>query len=131
MQKTHGVTHFDPDTCWGCRIQTIQVTPSATPTRGKGFAVAQRNRAETTLRSDLDAYKRMRRSGHNPKSIDGAAEMERRAESAYEVDSGQLASSKAKGIDAGRKDKGKEWRKRANEAYDAVRRGETVNPFGD
>jgi hypothetical protein len=30
--KTHGVTHWDPDTCYGCRIKTIQFsTPAFIP----------------------------------------------------------------------------------------------------
>jgi Fe-S-cluster-containing dehydrogenase component len=23
MTRTHGVTHFDPDTCFGCKVSTI------------------------------------------------------------------------------------------------------------
>jgi hypothetical protein len=68
----------------------------------------------------------MRQQGLNPKQTSGAAELERRAGSAFEVDSGQLAKDKAKGIDAARSDPGKEWRRRSEEAYDAVRRGEQI-----
>lgn len=25
MKQTHGVTHFDPDNCYGCRIKTVGV----------------------------------------------------------------------------------------------------------
>jgi hypothetical protein len=123
MPKTHGVTHFDPDTCFGCRIQTVQVAPSATPSRSPG--IQSHKQAERALDDDLGAYKRLRDQGLNPKSTNGAAQLEKRAESSFEVESGQLAADKAKGIDASRG--GKEWRRRSEEAYDAVRRGETID----
>jgi hypothetical protein len=123
MQPTHGVTHWDPETCWGCKIRTVQVAPSATPTRSPG--IQSRKQADKALESDLGAYRRLRRQGLNPKSTTGAAELEKRAETTFEVDSGQLAADKAKGIDASRG--GKEWKRRSEDAYDAVRRGEQID----
>jgi hypothetical protein len=122
MEPTHGVTHWDPEGCWGCKIRTVQVAPSATPTRSPG--AARQKQDERKLDQDLAAYKRMRRSGLQPHSTKGAAELEQRAESSFEVNSGQLAADKAKGKDASRG--GKEWRRRSEEAYDAVRRGEQI-----
>lgn len=29
MIRTHGVTHFDPSSCFGCKLQTIYLSPPA------------------------------------------------------------------------------------------------------
>lgn len=28
MIKTHGNTHWDPDTCYGCKLSTLQLSPT-------------------------------------------------------------------------------------------------------
>jgi hypothetical protein len=47
---------------------------SAMPTRQN---VAHLNSKERSLDKDLDAYKRIRRSGGQPETIDGSARMEK------------------------------------------------------
>lgn len=123
---THGVTHWDPDTCFGCKVKTVGVAPSAMPSRHPGAAGAVVR--EKKLVKDLAAYKRMRLAGENPKSTSGAAKIESECESSYEICSGQPAHTMAKGPDAGKpiSQRGKEWRRRANEAHEAVRRGEVI-----
>ena len=117
MQKTHGETHFDPDVCYGCKIITVGVAPSAMPSRHPGPAnqVVQ----EKKLVKDLDAYKRLRLDGENPKSTRGAARFESEAQTSYEITSGQLARDKAKGYDARKPltKRGSEWAKRAQDAF--------------
>lgn len=128
MNKTHGETHFDPDACYGCKIITVGVAPSAMPSRHPG--AANNVYREKELVKDLGAFKRMTMAGLHPKSTRGAAIIESQAESRYEVDSGQLAHRMAKGRDAGKSisKRGAEWRRRANDAHDAIQRGEVVTP---
>lgn len=128
MEKTHGVTHFDPDTCFGCKVITVGVAPSAMPSRHPGAANAAHR--EQALVKDLAAFKRMRLEGLEPRATRGAAKIESQAESTFEVASGQLAHEQAKGRDAGSSRvsrRGKEWRRRAEAAHTAIRRGEVVD----
>ena len=122
MEATHGVDHWAPDDCFGCRIKTIQVAPSATPSRNRGREVLAQNQGEKVLANDLDAYKRMRIAGLHPNRTKGAARIEQRAESSAEVERGIVASDMAKGADKDRG--GKEWRCRHQEAMDAAAKGE-------
>ena len=124
--RTHGVTHWDPEGCFGCKARTVGVAPSAMPSR---HPVAAGNvLREKDLVKDLDAFKRMRTAGQQPRATRGAAKVESQAESEYEIVSGQFAHEKAKGKDAGKpvSQRGKEWRRRANAAYDAVKKGEVI-----
>lgn len=52
--------------------------------------VAESTRREAQLGRDLDAYKRMRQANLQPKTYQGAAELERRANSRFEVESGRI-----------------------------------------
>lgn len=127
MRKTHGVTHWNPEGCFGCKVMTVGVAPSAMPSRHPG--AAGNVIREKKLVKDLAAFKRMRMDGLEPRSTKGAARIESECESAYEVASGQPAHKMAKGKDAGKSisKRGKEWRRRANEAHEAVRRGEVIS----
>ena len=129
--RTHGVTHWDPEGCFGCKARTVGVAPSAMPSR---HPVAAGNvLREKDLVKDLDAFKRMRQDGLQPRATRGAAKVASQAESEYEVVSGQFAHEMAKGPDAGSdrvSQRGKEWRRRANEAYESiVVKGEGVVPL--
>lgn len=60
-------------------------------------AVTPQARSESQLGRDLDAYKRMRKRGLQPKAIDGAAVAEARAESKFEVETfTQIRNSRLK-----------------------------------
>ena len=128
MIRTHGVDHWYPETCFGCKIKTVGVAPSAMPSRHPG--AANNVVREKDLVKDLDAFKGMRIDGLHPKSTRGAAKIASQAESRYEVESGQLAHEMAKGKDAGSdrvSQRGKEWRRRANAAHDSIQRGEVID----
>ena len=128
MIRTHGETHYDPDGCFGCHVLGVQFAPSIFTTTPGGAKAADNNRRERGLVKDLDAFKRMRTAGQQPRATRGAAKVESQAESEYEIVSGQFAHEKAKGKDAGKpvSQRGKEWRRRANAAYDAVKKGEVI-----
>ncbi len=128
MNRTHGITHYDPETCFGCKVQTVGFAPSIFTTTPGGAKAADNNRRERELVADLAGFKDMRLDGLYPKQTKGAARIRNMAESTFEVESGQLAVDKAKGRDAAKSisRRGKEWRRRAEEAHTAIRRGETV-----
>jgi len=126
VKRTHGIKHWDPEGCFGCKVMTVGVAPSAMPSRNP--TAARNATAEAALVKDLDAFKRMRLDGQMPKSTKGAAEIERYAESSFEVQSGQLAKDKAKGRDATRpiSKRGSEWRRRTVDAFDASKKGQLL-----
>ena len=128
MIRTHGVTHWDPEGRFGCKARTVGVAPSAMPSRHPG--AANNVIREKDLVKDLDGFKQMRLDGLHPKATRGAARIASQAESRYEVESGQLAHEMARGRDAGSdkvSQRGKEWRRRANEAHDVIQRGEVID----
>jgi hypothetical protein len=59
---------------------------NTTTTRGK--QVEQINKTERGWNVDMPAYKRLRREGLQPKKIDGAAEVEKKAEHKWQVETG-------------------------------------------
>jgi hypothetical protein len=71
----HAETHpsLDVDGCFACRISHVRMSGSAMPTRKN---VQELNRKERVLDRDLDAYKRIRKSGGQPEQIDGSAKFE-------------------------------------------------------
>ena len=75
----HRETHpnLDVEGCFACRIAHFRVSGSATPTRAN---VSELNRKERILDKDLDAYKRIRKSGGQPEKIDGSARIEKTAD---------------------------------------------------
>jgi hypothetical protein len=80
----HRRTHPQPvDGCFGCHVATIGVAAAALPNRGKAITVA--NQKDAALARDMDAYKRLRRDGEQPARIDGAAHVEKHAETRLEV----------------------------------------------
>jgi hypothetical protein len=71
----HAETHpsLNVDGCFACRISHVRMSGSAMPTRKN---VQELNRKERVLDRDLDAYKRIRKSGGQPEQIDGSAKFE-------------------------------------------------------
>lgn len=67
---------------------SVNFSPSSMPTRSSDAAT--RNAHERQLEKDLPAYKRLRDEGMQPKSTVGAAELETRATTKYEVETGTL-----------------------------------------
>lgn len=86
----HRETHpgLDVEGCYGCKIAHFTVSAEAMPTRkGESARIIAKERV---LDKDLDAYHRLRQDGQQPKSIDGAAIVERRAEENWQVATGIL-----------------------------------------
>lgn len=75
----HRETHpnLDVEGCFACRVSHFRVSGAATPTRHN---VAQLNSKERALDKDLDAYKRIRKTGGQPMKIDGSAKLEKIAD---------------------------------------------------
>lgn len=71
----HRETHpnLDVENCFGCRVAHFRVSASATPSRN---SVGDMTRKEKILDRDLDAYKRIRKTGGQPDQIDGSARIE-------------------------------------------------------
>lgn len=84
----HRETHPDLDVegCFGCRVANIHTGTNSTTTRGN--QVSATNRTERNWQVDMPAYKRLRREGLQPRSIDGAAKLEKRAEHKWQVETG-------------------------------------------
>jgi hypothetical protein len=106
------------DTCFKHRIKTITFSASCFETRGRSRRVVATDKEEKQFDKDAAAYKRMYKEGLRPKSTKGAAVLESQAQVPYEVESNQLAHKKAKGRDKG----GKEWARRAEEAYQEIKK---------
>jgi hypothetical protein len=60
-------------------------------TTSRGAKVAQVNATERGWKKDMPAYKRA--NGLQPKRIDGAAEVERRAQESWQVETGILPNT--------------------------------------
>lgn len=84
----HRETHpnLDVEGCFGCRIAGVRMGANSTTTRGG--RVAAINATERGWNKDMPAYKRLRQQGLQPKRIDGAAEVEKKANEAWQVETG-------------------------------------------
>jgi len=68
------------------RWASVAISPHATPTRNDNRnAVDQRRRMEQ-WEKDIPAYRRLRADGLQPKQIDGAYELETRADHDWQID---------------------------------------------
>ena len=59
-------------------------------TTTRGTKVAETNTTERNWNKDMPAYKRLRADGLQPKKIDGAANVEKRAQEGWQVETGIL-----------------------------------------
>lgn len=80
-------------------MKSVVFGAAAMITRAKSDVVYEK-KLEKQLEVDRPAYKRMRRAGMQPKSVLGAAKIEAKAETRFEVESGRLYPGKAAQIDA-------------------------------
>lgn len=80
----HANTHpsLNVEGCFACKISGVKLGVSE-------HASAEKSR-EATLSKDLDAYRRLRSNGQQPKQIDGAAKIESRAQESWQVETGIL-----------------------------------------
>ena len=72
----HAETHpgLDVEGCFACRISHVRMSGVAMPTRHNVSAL---NAKEKQWGKDMDAYKRIRRSGGQPTKIDGSDRIEK------------------------------------------------------
>ena len=66
------------------------VAPSAAPSRNNVIDLEATKQAEKNKDADMSAYKRLRKDGVQPPTINGSAKLEARAEEKYEVNSGLI-----------------------------------------
>lgn len=86
----HRETHenLDVEGCFGCRVAGVRMGTNTTTSRGA--KVAEINATERNWNKDMPAYKRLRANGLQPKKIDGAANVEKRAQESWQVETGIL-----------------------------------------
>ena len=77
---------MDVEGCFGCKVAGVRMGTNSTTTRGK--RVAEINQTERNWNKDMPAYKRLRADGLQPKRIDGAAEVEKKAKEKWQVETG-------------------------------------------
>jgi hypothetical protein len=80
----HANTHptLDVQGCFACKVSGVSL--------GMSEKMSSEKQRESTLSKDLDAYKRLRMNGQQPKQIDGAAKVEARATDGWQVETGIL-----------------------------------------
>ena len=83
-----------PENCFGCKVASVGFSATAMPTRKAD--IADRSSFAKTQEKDIAAYRRLRMEGLQPKATSGAAELESRAASRWEVESGQNLGGNAK-----------------------------------
>jgi hypothetical protein len=112
----HAETHptLDVDGCFGCRIANIRMGTNSTTTRGK--EVEQTNKVERNWQKDMPAYKRLRREGLQPKRIDGAAEVEKKAEHKWQVETG-VCANEITSMATQRRQESRRWIKRHRPSF--------------
>ena len=86
MIRTHGVTHWDPQSCTGCKLRTLQFNDGP----------ADQTLMERRWQKDMPAYARLRADGLQPRHIDGSAELE------AHLSEGQLEADMRHLFDAGK-----------------------------
>lgn len=79
--------------CWGCKVESISVAPSAMGTRHPQAARAAVK--DPLLEKDRDAYRRLRRNGEQPKHVGGSAFFEAKANESCEITIGQIIDNPA------------------------------------
>jgi hypothetical protein len=85
VKSLHQRTHPEAvPGCFACRIASVQVSPSAMPSRQSAHAKGTLLKDREWTR-DMAAYRRLRQEGHQPPRIDGCAELEKAAENPWDI----------------------------------------------
>ena len=84
--------------CFVCKVSTISFGSGTAPTRRPGAEAVEAR--ERRWKKDMPAYKELRAQGLQPPHIDGSADLVARAETRFEVESGQVLEGQAKKIEA-------------------------------
>lgn len=84
----HAEVHpsLDVEGCFGCKVANVRVGSNSTTTRGARVEAV--NQTERNWQKDMPAYKRLRKEGLQPRKIDGAAEVEKKAKEKWQVETG-------------------------------------------
>lgn len=80
-----------PCDCGSYRDHLLSVGISATAMPSRKPQVAATTAREVVLSKDMDAYKRLRRDGEQPRGIDGSAVLEQRATDRTDIERGLVA----------------------------------------
>lgn len=86
----HRETHPDLDVegCFGCRVASVRFSDACSPTRKPH--IAERIDEHRQFTRDAQAVKDLARQGLCPPRVDGAADLAARAETSYEIRSGNV-----------------------------------------
>ena len=76
-------------------ISGVNIASSAMPSRNSVIDLDATKKAEKAKDADMSAYKRLRESGVQPKSINGSSHLEKHAETKNEIQAGRVYSSDA------------------------------------
>jgi len=79
-----------PENCFGCKVASVGFSNMGMPTRS---IIHDASKTAVIHDKDAAAYKRLRQDGLQPKTVKGAASMEARANSRWEVETGQRVGS--------------------------------------
>lgn len=82
--------------CMVCKISTISFGMGTRPTRSGNAEVVEAR--EKRWAKDMPAYKELRQQGLQPPRIDGAAKLAAKAETKFEIETGNILEGKAKEI---------------------------------
>ena len=74
------------------------IASSARPTRSASARVIEINKTEKQWDKDIPAYVRMRKNGEQPPGIDGCADLEARASTRFEIETGKVMEGSEKKI---------------------------------
>jgi hypothetical protein len=74
----------DVEGCFGCKILGVRMGANSTTTRGA--KVAETNQTARNWDKDMPAYKRLRKEGLQPRSVDGSAHLEATAKTEAQVE---------------------------------------------
>jgi len=83
--------------CFVCKVSTIAFGSGTAPTRRPGAESVEAR--EKRWNKDMPAYKALRAQGLQPPHIDGSAELMAKAETRFEVESGQVLQGQTKKIE--------------------------------
>lgn len=91
----HRDLHPEPvDECFGCKVLSINIGAGALENRGA--AVREADGKDRQLDRDLHSYRDMRKSGLQPKQIDGSADLASKVNDQFDIDLGVVVPKKEK-----------------------------------
>ena len=89
---THEGQHQGCKPCFKIKLNSISFSSAATPNRRQGTVI--QNKYQSDRVRDIEAYKRLRKEGLQPRGTLGAAAIEARADTISEVEMGRKMPDK-------------------------------------